>query len=492
MLEKNLWTGGCRLPAMSYPRELDGHRLNDWATRAVAELSSRRAEINALNVFPVPDADTGSNMTHTMEAALAEVNKLESTEDISLVAQALAVGSVRGARGNSGLVLSQVLRAIASSATNGVIDSEAIARALGMAVYLVDRAIADPVEGTIITVLRASAVAAGADDGDLHSVVAAAVAAARKALANTPSQLAVLRDAGVVDAGGAGLLVLLEALNAEIEGDIAPAPATPEAQVSDTELEVMFFFTGDLEELEKTLTGMGNSLILARADDTSANVHIHSNTAGPVIEAAFAAGEVTNLRLEVLPEAPQVDVLRRVVVAVTPAGSVAELYRQAGAVVVTPGEDLVGDILSEVRTSSAEELILLPNGLLNRRQLVSLERATHAFEQTITIVPTRRLVTGIAALSVHDPNEPVGVAAYAMSEAAAAMRTAVVASTDISTTIEDAAIRACTPLLGNGAEQVILLSGRDIDVETLDEALGLDVMVFPADGLGNLVEIGVE
>ncbi|MFC6146588.1 DAK2 domain-containing protein [Corynebacterium nasicanis] len=475
---------------MSHPRELDGTRLHAWAARAVSELSARRAEINALNVFPVPDADTGSNMTHTMEAALAEAERLPAGADVAAVAGALASGSVRGARGNSGLVLSQVLRALADSAARGSVDGERIARSLTLAVTLVDRAIAEPVEGTVITVLRAAAVAADAAEGDLHAVVAAALAAARTALANTPSQLDVLREAGVVDAGGTGFVVLLEALLAEIEGtaELPQAESTPNGPVAD--LEVTFFFVGDLEDLQEQISPLGDSLVIARADDTAGRVHIHSRVAGRVIETAFAAGAVSDLRLEVLPDAPQVDAPRRVVVAVTPPGSVAELYREAGAVVVAPGENVVSEILGQVRSSRAQELILLPNGLLDRRQLVSVERSTHAFEQTFIIVPTARLVSGIAALSVHDPEAPIGVAAYSMTEAAAAMRTAIV--TTASASIEDATVAACRELLAEGGEHVILLTGTEVDVDKLDAALDVDVMAFPADGLGHLVEIGVE
>ena len=475
---------------MSHPRELDGPRLHAWAARAVAELSARRAEINALNVFPVPDADTGSNMTHTMEAALAEVDRLPADADVAAVAAALASGSVRGARGNSGLVLSQVLRAVADSAARGSVDGDSIARSLTLAVTLVDRAIAEPVEGTVITVLRAAALAAESASGDLHAVATAALEAARTALANTPSQLDVLREAGVVDAGGTGFVVLLETLLAEIEGteELPQVEASPNGPAAD--LEVTFFFVGDLDDLQARIAPLGESLVIARADDTSGRVHILSLTAGRVIETAFSAGAVSDLRLEMLPDAPQVDAPRRVVVAVTPPGSVAELYREAGAVVVAPGESVVSDILGQVRSSRAQELILLPNGLLDRRQLVSVERATHAFEQTFTIVPTSRLVSGIAALSVHDPEAPIGVASYTMTEAAAAMRTAIVATPTDS--VEEATEAACRRLLADGGEHVILLTGTEVDVDKLDAALDVDVMAFPADGLGHLVEIGVE
>ncbi|RNE48323.1 DAK2 domain-containing protein [Corynebacterium alimapuense] len=480
---------------MSFPRELDGARLHDWATRAVAELSARRAEINELNVFPVPDSDTGSNMAHTMEAALAEVEKLDDFNEVGKVARALSAGSVRGARGNSGLVLSQVLRGVADATDSEVIGPKDIAQALSTAVQLVDRAISAPVEGTIITVLRAAAVAAQATqatNGQLHEVVTEAVIASRTALAKTPSQLDILREAGVVDAGGAGFVVLLEALLAEIEGDDVPSPVTSEHHGHAVELEVVFFFIGDLITLQERIELLGGSLIIARNDENSGSVHIHTTLAGKVIETAFATGQVSGLHLEVLPSAPQVDAPRRVVVAVTPEGSVANLYQQAGAMVVNPGPDVVSDILGLVRHISAQELIMLPNGLLDRRQLVAVERATHAFEQAITIVPTRRLVSGLAALTVHDPNAPLGVAAYTMAEAAAAMHTAIVTKDDVKTTVQAATEKICAGLVGDATEQVILLSGTELDVDKLDQQLDVEVLVFPADGLGHLVEIGVE
>ena len=192
---------------------IDAPTLHAWAKRSVAELSLRRAELNQLNVFPVPDADTGSNMAHTMEAALAEADKGGD------VAEALAIGSVRGARGNSGMVLSQVLRAVADSTADSHIDARTLVDSLKLAVELVDRAIAEPVEGTVVSVLKAAAQAA--EQALNHTQVLVEVLTttcdeAAKALANTPSQLEVLRKAGVVDAGGAGLVILLECLLAEV------------------------------------------------------------------------------------------------------------------------------------------------------------------------------------------------------------------------------------------------------------------------------------
>ena len=212
---------------------LDGPALHRWLTRAVAELVARRAEINKLNVFPVPDADTGSNMAHTMEAALAEVNNLPAAHqrDITKLTAAIAVGAVKGARGNSGMVLSQVLRGLAQSAVSDRITGRTVQQALTTANKFVHHAIIEPVEGTVVTVLRAAAIAANqAPTDSLIDVLTAATTAASIALANTPSQLAVLRDAGVVDAGAQGLVLLLETMLDEVSGGTIETSTNPSFQ----------------------------------------------------------------------------------------------------------------------------------------------------------------------------------------------------------------------------------------------------------------------
>lgn len=212
---------------------LDGPALHRWLTRAVAELVARRAEINKLNVFPVPDADTGSNMAHTMEAALAEVNNLPAAHqrDITKLTAAIAVGAVKGARGNSGMVLSQVLRGLAQSAVSDRITGRTVQQALTTANKFVHHAIIEPVEGTVVTVLRAAAIAANqAPTDSLIDVLTAAAIAAAIALANTPSQLAVLRDAGVVDAGAQGLVLLLETMLDEVSGGTIETSTNPSFQ----------------------------------------------------------------------------------------------------------------------------------------------------------------------------------------------------------------------------------------------------------------------
>ena len=463
---------------MSYRAELDARGLHAWAARTVEELTRRRAEINALNVFPVPDSDTGSNMAHTMEAALAEADKGEMD-----VAEALALGSVRGARGNSGMVLSQVLRGVAEATTGSRVDGAVLAAALTHAVELVDRALAAPVEGTIITVLRAASDAARAESerpgAQLHSILVAALDAARRALAETPSQLPALREAGVVDAGGAGLVILLECLLAQVTGeepDVQPLKANErkrsthvEAETSGSEIEAIFFYEGDLDVLQEELSSMGNSLVIARATDETASVHIHSAEVGAVIEKAYALGKVSDLRLEALPAAEKVakttagESARRIFAAV-PDGAVKELFEKVGVQVVEPGATVGAAVAGD---------FYLPNGY-----------GGDAGEAIV--IPTDSLVDGLAAMSVYEPHNPdTAEVVAAMGDAARSMRVGHPAEETV-----DAVEQASRSLLADGGEQVTVLTALDVSEEGLAHRLGVDVVVVRVPGMRT--EIGVE
>ena len=503
----------------------DGARLLAWARRASGELERKRAEINELNVFPVPDGDTGSNMAHTMASAVEAAAELPDGAGLTEVAEALAVGAVRGARGNSGVVLSQILRGFAQAASYGATEGEMLAVALTNAVGFVDRAIAEPVEGTIITVLRAAADAARPNAHlPLVDVAAAATAGAQDALRLTQTQLPALHEAGVVDAGGAGLVAVLGTLTAEGEGEGSPEDVDrqmPETHGTQGELEVMFSFRGDLHALKGELAGLGDSLIVAPLNDSEATVHIHSRDAGKVIETAFSEGEVSDLRLEVLTSAVPAGAPERLIIAVTPPGSVTSLYAASGAVTVVPGPNVAADMLDAITRSGSNEVIVLPNGQLSSSELAAVENAARAVEQSITILPTVRLVSGIAALSVHDPAQPLATAAFTMSEAAGEMRTALafraekgaltlggaVAKGDVVVTSRgehlliadepmEAVESACRRLLKHGGEQVsVLFDPSELRADALEELagkLGVDVMVYPADGLQACAEIGVE
>ncbi|KQB83865.1 DAK2 domain-containing protein [Corynebacterium oculi] len=423
---------------------LTGPVLAAWARRAASRLEARSPEINRLNVFPIPDSDTGSNMAHTMQAAVRALSELPDEATAAQVTTALTRGAVAGARGNSGMVLSQVLRGLAEE-SGDTLSAADITAALRRALNLVRGAIARPVEGTVLSVLRAAAEAASSHR-DLHRVVTAVTEAAHRALAQTPAQLPALK--GAVDAGGQGLVVLLDALR----DSLTPPSAEPH-------LEVMFTYRGEESTLKKALEPLGTSLIIAPDGTGSASVHIHSRRSGELIECAFRLGEVTNLRLEALPEPTQEEAPG--VIAVVPTGSMERLFREAGAEAILPG------------AFPNREAIVLPNGL-----------------SPITgpaVVPTTRLVEGIAALAVYDPEVPPSSALDIMRETVAAMRTA---------EVDDPARLAetCRGLLRSGGELVTLLVRPDvhIDAPALSQELGVELMAYRADNLTAAVEIGVE
>ncbi|MFD5867261.1 DAK2 domain-containing protein [Corynebacterium sp. NPDC060344] len=523
---------------------IDGASLLSWARRCVAVLERRREEINELNVFPVPDADTGSNMAATMSAALAEAEASQSNQDPAPdahndahdIAIALAAGAVRGARGNSGTVLSQVLRALAEAAAPGGFGGEHVQNALDTAVKHVDRAIADPVEGTILTVLRQAAVAAGQrDPGDLVDVIAAASEAARQALDRTPTQLRALREAGVVDAGGAGLVLLLDALLDEVSGQ---APDDPDLHVTASaadgpELEVMFLIDvadDRLDEFRSTMHALGNSMVLAGEGGQRHMMHIHSADAGAIIEAALDFGRPENIRIEVIDTVAQgaaaQEAPTRSLLAVAPAGPIAELFASAGATPVGPDGDVVGAILGAIAGIPGDgEVLLLPNGLVGNRELIQVELAAQAGGHSITILPTATLANGLASVAVHDPTIPLAVDAYAMSEASAGMRTATLGAAPsagltaagpcakgdvlatvggdilvVADTVAEGLTRTVELMLRSGGELVTVLLGTGVDPESAtalrrrleDVAPGVDVAAYAADGMAELAQIGVE
>ncbi|MDE1668404.1 DAK2 domain-containing protein [Nocardia gipuzkoensis] len=301
---------------------LDGTALLCWGRTCLAGLEHRREEINALNVFPVPDADTGTNLLATMraaveaaEAAAASRANTEASGDGSAaraVAVAMAHGATVGARGNSGIILSQVLRGVAEAVDGGPFTADSLRVALNRASELVRDALSVPIEGTILTVLDcAAAAAAGCPDQTLAGVALAAADGAAKALGDTPFQLGVLRAAGVVDAGARGLVVLLDSLVTMTRGEAParpeyprPAAAARSASADDAEpqYEVMYLLAESDESrvaaLRARLGELGDSVVVVGDGGGSWSAHVHCADAGAAVEAGIAAGTLSRIRVE--------------------------------------------------------------------------------------------------------------------------------------------------------------------------------------------------
>ncbi|MFI2476468.1 DAK2 domain-containing protein [Nocardia xishanensis] len=433
---------------------MDGAALRLWSRLCLDDLEQRRAEINALNVFPVADADTGTNLLATMRAAVRAADAAQAAVRADQVAAALARGAIAGARGNSGIILSQVLRGIAEATTEGPLTATTLRAALRRAAALVREALSVPVEGTILTVLECAADCASACVEDtLAEVAVAAADGAAKALGETPSQLGVLRAAGVVDAGARGLVVLLDALVAVVLGETPTRPeylpgefaAAAEAEQvveSDGEaphFEVMYQLDDTdlarITRLRERLAELGDSVVVVGDGSGNWSAHVHCADAGAAVEAGLAAGVLHDIRIESFaitapvgrdhldPPPPREEgPADRGVLAVAAGSGAAALFEAAGAVVLGAHPVTSAALLTAIRRMPHREVLVLPNGALPAHELVAVGVAARDAHRDVLLLPSGSMVQGLAALAVHDRGRIAVDDAFAMSEAAAATR----------------------------------------------------------------------
>lgn len=485
---------------------LDDAAVGHWCRTAVDALSAARSVLDELNVFPVPDGDTGTNLLLTAQAALASLER-DAARTTEPAWSVLSRGAVLGARGNSGTILAQLLRGLADQlAGQPPADGATLAAALQKAAETAYTAVADPEEGTFLSVARGAAESAvaqvDAGPSTLADVVTAAADGARAALDRTPGQLEALREAGVVDAGGAGLCLVLDALVTTVTG-VEPA-RTPlatrreaghrHAQRTDARnvphqpppgpgSEVQFLLADSDEEavarMHARLAELGDSLVVVGVDTPTGrewNVHVHVSDIGAAIEAGIEAGRPYRISVEplapVLPPAPVAGT--RALIAVVSSDGLAELFTEAGVRVVTCGPDGVteDDVLGEIIASAAHEVAVLPNDA----DLIPVagRAAVRARElgREVGVVPTRSPVQGLAACAVGDAGRRFGDDVIAMAEAAAATRWAEV------TLAEQEALTSagrCQPgdVLGAAEGDVVVIGAdlADVACDLLDRLL---------------------
>ncbi|WP_327106367.1 DAK2 domain-containing protein [Nonomuraea glycinis] len=404
---------------------LDPPAVRRWARLAADALGRARADIDALNVFPVADGDTGTNLYLTMLSAAEAVEELPDDVDAAVVWQTLSYGALVGARGNSGVIVSQALRGLAEVLKDGSDLRAGLARAAALA----RQSVARPVEGTVLSVLAAVARAVQSGDGGLDDVARRAAEEARAALRRTPGQLDVLARSGVVDAGGAGLAILLESLATVITGahrERYDVPA-PTARVSPmTEVgagyEVMYLLDADdraVDTLRAELDALGDSLVVVGGEGLW-NVHVHVAEAGPAIEAALRVGRPHRIRVTYLAERPRSADAGRGVVAVAAGEGIAALFEECGAVVVRRepgGRPALPAMLAAIR-QAGNEVAVLPND--DAAGAVAAAAAEIAREDgvVVSVLPTKATVQGLAALAVHDPLRRFDDDVVAMTDAA--------------------------------------------------------------------------
>jgi len=402
---------------------------------AVDALAAAREEIDALNVYPVPDGDTGTNMYLTMSASRDAIHQAGDDADLRTALAAFRRGALLGARGNSGVILSQLLGALVARmgrAGRGERNATVMAEAMAEATEAAYAAVGTPVEGTILTVARAASDAAvrrAADErARARDVFAAAAQAAREALAHTPEQLEQLRVAGVVDAGGRGLSVILDAAETVLTGrhPIAVPPALGAraipvtAGVADLDeggpsYEVMYLLDADddaVPALREALAPLGDSLVVVGGEGLW-NVHVHVDDVGAAIEAGIAAGRPHRVRVTHFAEQVAAAARRarartgRRIVAVSAGPGLARLFGDAGAIVIEGGpgnRPSTGMILDAIAESGAAEVVILPNDHDSvRAARIAARTAEEDLDVRVAVIPTEAQVQGLAALAVHEP-----------------------------------------------------------------------------------------
>nr|WP_308295817.1 DAK2 domain-containing protein [Streptomyces sp. ISL-96] len=439
------------------PQTLDAVAVRTWCSLALEALGRAREEIDAINVYPVADGDTGTNLYLTVESAVQAVEAVFTAHEtvtgaaasapaLADAVRAMAHGALIGARGNSGTILAQLLRGMAQVFSDRAADAEGLRRALRRASESAYQAVAHPVEGTVLTVATAAADAAESAGGDDTTGVArAAYEGARVALDETPRQLAVLGRAGVVDAGGRGLVAVLGALVEAVSGEAVAvrkreAPAAPLSMADDCPadavqeggpaFEVIYLLEADdaaVSRLRTRLDGLGDSLVVVGGDGLW-NVHVHVDDAGAAVEAGVEAGRPYRIRITHFAAdrvAPPRERAQRAVVAVVPGEGLAGLCAEAGAttVLARPGEPPAsGELAEAIRRAHAREVVLLPNDADLRHTAAAAAEQVRADGVRVALIPTRAAVQGIAALAVHEPDRRFDEDVVAMTSAAGATR----------------------------------------------------------------------
>jgi uncharacterized protein len=421
-------------------------RARQLVEGARAAIEAHRRRIDDLNVYPVPDGDTGTNLTLTVRA-VDEALQRDGDDDRAALAREIARAALMGARGNSGVILSQIVR----GATDSLAQSDDLAKAFRSASDAAYRAVKKPVEGTMLTAIRAMADAAEKRGADLPSIIAAGDAT----VARTREMLPVLKEAGVVDAGAAGLVEIVRGINAALTGETLPDIPELEQELGIDAIHqelsryrycTVFVVEGDeldADALEHELEQFGDSLLVV-GDPTALKVHVHTDDPGRALSLATTAGaisgvEIANMHLQTaereerllhaVPGSPE----ETTVVAVASGDGNRALFESFGARVVDGGRTMnpsTSDLVDAIEQVAAPEVVVLPN---NANVIMAAEQAADHASKKVRVVPTRSLQAGLAALVAFDPSQGAEENVESMDEAVAQVATGAVtvASRDV-------------------------------------------------------------
>jgi DAK2 domain fusion protein YloV len=422
---------------------------------ASAWLSANAERINALNVFPVPDGDTGTNMSMTLQAAVDALELLDEDVPVGSVARSAYEAAMLGARGNSGVILSQLFSGFSAALANATeLTAPALAAALIEASDVAYRGVSRPVEGTILTVAREAgraALAAAHADGDIPTLLEKTLSAANEAVAATPSQLEVLRKAGVVDSGGEGYRVILEGAwmwstgrsIAEAASDARPHSRALLDGIAEPESTfgfcTEFLLRGadlPVSEVEQRMEALGES-VMAVGDDQLMRVHVHTLRPGQALEFAVEHGTLAKVKVENMQlqheafvagggqsgESPDLRASSIGVIAVAAGDGFVKVFRSLGARVVQGGQTMnpsVQEILAAVNSAGYKELIILPN---NSNIILTARQVQELTPHSVTIVATETAPQGIGALLAFNFQSDMQTNVEAMQQAAHAVHT---------------------------------------------------------------------
>ncbi len=443
------------MTTMTRPKCVDGKAFKKMFSVGTRWLERAVPDINAINVFPVPDGDTGTNMLLTMRSAVEEAGTAEN-EEVGAIARAMAYGALMGARGNSGVILSQLWRGMADAlAGKETLDGHDMAAALSKASSTAYGGLVHPVEGTILTVLREASDAARAAaeevDGDLMGVLERAVTAARDTVAATPEMLPVLKEAGVVDAGAQGLYVLLDGALASLNGrgkeknggpDLVAVKIEPLQQKcmpATTQVEVPYGYCTnfviqgknlDADRIARKLRSRGQSLVVSAngsSDVSVVRVHIHTFKPGDILNFAVGLGTLHNVEVHNMDDQyeefiklqrsklPQVGTA---IVTIASGDGLFDVFNSLGATIVVPGGQTmnpsVRQLLQAVEFAPSNEIILLPN---NKNIVLTAGQVQSLTEKHVHVVPSKTIPQGISALLAFNYDLGVEENAAAMAEA---------------------------------------------------------------------------
>ena len=487
-------------------------------------LQDHKESLNSLNVYPVPDGDTGSNMAATLNSVVSEINSLEENAELENIIEAISHGSLMGARGNSGVIISQILRGFVSeikSASRETIDANLFSEALSAAAAAAYEAVGNPVEGTILTVVRETAEAAEkavSEESSLLPVAEIAREAAKRSLDSTPELLPVLARAGVVDAGGSGFLLMMDSLLHVIDDRPMPEPEAVTVSVdalildvhdetsnNGTRYEVMYFLEApddSIPDFKKAWSEIGDSIVVVGGENIW-NCHVHTNNIGAAVEAGISVGRPYDIRVtDLFEEVAEnyhdhkiADPVGCSVIAVANGDGIGEIFRSLGATrIVHGGQSMnpsTADLLEAAEATASEHVIILPN---NSNIVAVAEQVDSQTSKTVRVVETHTVTEGFASLLGYDPEATSEKNQTGMSQASQTVEsgeitTAVRESTSeigeikkgdflglqkgkvtvIAATIVEATNNLLKKMISNEHEIVTLVVGEDSNEKETDE-----------------------